>query len=268
MPFASVDGRQIEYRMIPGDALSQPTLVFLHEGLGSVALWRDFPDKVAARLGARALIYSRFGYGQSDGLAGKRTPRFMHEEALRMLPPLLDQLGIEAPLLIGHSDGASIAIIHAGASERPVSGLVLMAPHVIVEQVCVDSIARIRETYRSSDLKSRLAKYHAHVDDAFLGWADIWLEPEFRAWSIEGLVAGVEAPMLLIQGEDDEYGTLDQLDRIETRAEAPVSRLVLAKCGHAPHRDQETAVADAIVEFAHDLRRGGAWQDHRLKGER
>jgi pimeloyl-ACP methyl ester carboxylesterase len=256
MPFASVEGRQIEYRMIPGDALAQPTLVFLHEGLGCVALWRDFPDKVAARLGVRALIYSRFGYGQSDGLTAKRTPRFMHEEALAVLPALLDQLGIDNPLLVGHSDGASIAIIHAAASERPVSGLALMAPHVLVEQVCVDSIAHIRDTYSTGPLKSRLAKYHAHVDDAFLGWADIWLEPEFRNWSIEGLVASVEAPMLLIQGLQDEYGTLEQIDRIEARAAGPTERLVLERCGHSPHRDQEAAVADAIVAFAKDVRRG------------
>jgi pimeloyl-ACP methyl ester carboxylesterase len=264
MPFASVEGRRIEYRMIPGDALAQPTLVFLHEGLGCVGLWRDFPDKIAARLGARALIYSRFGYGQSDGLLAKRTPRFMHEEALKVLPDLLDQLGIDNPLLVGHSDGASIAIIHAAASERPVSGLALMAPHVFVEQVCVDSIAHIRDTYRAGDLKSRLAKYHAHVDDAFLGWADIWLEPAFRQWSIEGLVVSVETPMLLIQGRDDEYGTLEQLDRIEARASAPTERLVLDRCGHSPYRDQEAAVADAIVAFAKDVRR----QTNLPKGDR
>ena len=256
MPFASVEGRRIEYRMIPGDALAQPTLVFLHEGLGCVGLWRDFPDTVAARLGARALIYSRFGYGQSDGLLAKRTSRFMHEEALKVLPDLLDQLGIDNPLLVGHSDGASIAIIHAAAGERPVSGLALMAPHVFVEQACVDSIAHVRDTYRTGPLKSRLAKYHAHVDDAFLGWADIWLEPAFRQWSIEGLVASLDVPMLLIQGLQDEYGTLEQLDRIEARASAPTERLVLDRCGHSPYRDQEAAVADAIVAFAKDIRRG------------
>ncbi|MET0193167.1 MAG: alpha/beta hydrolase [Hyphomicrobiaceae bacterium] len=267
MPFASVEGRRIEYRMIPGDALTQPTLVFLHEGLGCVGLWRDFPDKIAARLGARALIYSRFGYGQSDGLTAKRTPRFMHEEALKVLPDLLDQFGIDNPLLVGHSDGASIAIIHAAASERPVSGLALMAPHVFVEQVCVDSIAHVRDTYRTGPLKSRLAKYHAHVDDAFLGWADVWLEPAFRQWCIEGLVASVEAPMLLIQGRDDEYGTLEQLDRIETRATAPTERLVLDRCGHSPHRDQEAAVGAAIVAFAKDVRRSFR-QDKPSKGDR
>jgi pimeloyl-ACP methyl ester carboxylesterase len=253
MPFATVTGRPIEFRMIPGDP-ARPTLVFLHEGLGSAALWRTFPDKVAGRLGARALVYSRFGYGQSDGLLAKRTPRFMHEEALAVLPPLLDRLAIERPLLIGHSDGASIALIFAAAAGRPVAGLALMAPHVFVEPICVESIARIRETYRTSDLKARLAKYHAHVDDAFLGWADTWLLPEFLAWSIEDLLPRVTQPLLLIQGRDDEYGTLAQLDRIEAAVKDPTSRLVLENCGHSPWRDQEAAVLTAIVAFAEQLR--------------
>jgi pimeloyl-ACP methyl ester carboxylesterase len=249
MPFATVTGRQIEYRMIPGDAV-QPALVFLHEGLGSVALWRDFPDKVASRLGRRALIYSRFGYGQSSALIAERTSRFMHEEALDVLPALLDGLGIERPLLVGHSDGASIALIHAAASGREVEGLVLMAPHVLVEPICVESIARVREAYRTTDLRARLAKYHVHVDDAFLGWADTWLRPEFLSWSIEDLLPRITQPMLLVQGRDDEYGTLEQLDRIAARAQGPVSRLMLDRCGHSPHRDQEPAVLDAIVAFA------------------
>jgi pimeloyl-ACP methyl ester carboxylesterase len=249
MPFAAVAGRQIEYRMIPGDQ-AQPALVFLHEGLGSAGLWRDFPDKLAGRLGARALIYSRFGYGQSDGLIAPRTIRFMHEEALDVLPELLDRFQIERPLLVGHSDGASIALIHAAVSERPVAGLVLMAPHVFVEPEAVESIARIRATYAATDLRARLAKYHAHVDDAFLGWADTWLRPEFLAWSIEELIPAVREPMLLIQGCDDEYGTLEQLDRIAAGARAPVTRLVLDRCGHSPHRDQEAAVLDAIVDFS------------------
>ncbi len=252
MPFATVTGRRIQYRMIPGEAL-RPTLVFLHEGLGSMALWRDFPDSLARRLGAPALVYSRFGYGQSDGLMRERSVRFMHEEALDVLPPLLDQLGILCPLLIGHSDGASIALIHAADAGRPVHGLVLMAPHVFVEPVTVEAIARIREAYRTTDLKERLAKYHARVDDAFLGWADTWLRPEFLSWSIEGLLPRVEAPMLLIQGEDDEYGTLDQLDRIAAKAPGRSRRLVLSRCGHSPHRDQEAAVLDAVASFATGL---------------
>jgi pimeloyl-ACP methyl ester carboxylesterase len=249
MPFATVDGRRIEYRMIPGDAAAAPTLVFLHEGLGCVALWRDFPDKVARRLRARALLYSRFGYGASDGLEAKRTPRFMHEEALEVLPRLLDQLGIERAVLIGHSDGASIALIHAARAGRDTAALVLMAPHVFVEPVCLQSIARIRANYDTTDLKRYLAKYHHRPDDAFLGWADIWLDPAFRSWSIEDVLPSVTQPMLLIQGLEDEYGTLAQLDRIEAQVKGPVSRLVLPDCRHSPHRDQETAVLDAIVAF-------------------
>ena len=253
MSFAVVDGRRIEYVAMPGDAGAAGTLVFLHEGLGSVALWRDFPRKVATRLHAPAVVYSRFGYGASDGLTGKRTSRFMHDEALGVLPALLDQLGIERPILIGHSDGASIALIHAAAAGRPVKGVVCLAPHVFVEPVCVESIAKIRRTYLDTDLKQRLTKYHARVDDAFLGWADIWLDPEFLSWSIEDLLSQVATPLLLIQGEDDEYGTLAQLDRIEARVKGPARRLALASCGHSPHRDQEAAVIDAIVAFVHGL---------------
>jgi pimeloyl-ACP methyl ester carboxylesterase len=234
--------------MIPGDA-AHPPLVFLHEGLGCVALWRDFPDQVARRLGTSALVYSRFGYGRSDGLRAKRTPRFMHDEALGVLPRLLDQLRLVRPLMIGHSDGASIALTHAADAGRPVAGLVLMAPHVFVERVTVESIARIRASYETTDLRSRLGKFHTHVDDAFLGWAETWLAPAFRDWSIESEVARVAAPMLLIQGEHDEYGTLEQLERIAASARAPVSRLILGNCGHSPHRDQPAAVIDAIVRF-------------------
>jgi pimeloyl-ACP methyl ester carboxylesterase len=253
MSFAVIDGRRVEYAAIPGDAGLRPTLVFLHEGLGSVALWRDFPRKVARRLAAPALVYSRFGYGQSDGIQSPRTPRFMHEEALDVLPALLDQLRIQRPVLIGHSDGASIALIHAAAAARPVAGLVCLAPHVFVEPVCVDSIARIRQSYLETDLRQRLSKYHARVDDAFLGWADIWLRPEFQAWSIEDLLDRIDQPTLLIQGRDDEYGTLAQLDRIEARIQGPTSRLMLSDCGHSPHRDQEAAVLDAIAGFVSGL---------------
>ena len=254
MMFATINGRRIEYRVILGDATAQPTLVFLHEGLGCVTLWRDFPDKVAAALGARALVYSRFGYGQSDGLLAARTSRFMHEEALDVLPALLDQLGIERPMLIGHSDGASIAVIQAGASGRPVHSVVATAPHVFVEPICAESIAKIRATYREGDLRQRLAKYHAHVDDAFLGWADTWLLPEFLRWSIEDLLGGISQPVLVVQGTADEYGTVEQVARIEAGVRGPVSHLVLPRCGHAPHREQEATVLEAIVRFARTLR--------------
>jgi len=246
MAFARVDGRRLEYRLV-GAETGRPPLVLLHEGLGSVAMWRDFPDKLAARVGARALVYSRLGYGRSDPLPAKRNVCFMHEEALA-LTRLLDRLAIARPLLVGHSDGASIAVIHA-AADRAVEGLVLIAPHVFVEAVCLRSIRAIRAAYRNDDLRSRLAKYHAHIDDAFLGWADIWLDPAFRAWSIEGLLPRVRAPMLLIQGLKDEYGTLAQLDRIEAAAAAPTARCVLAQCGHSPHRDAEAEVLDVIAAF-------------------
>lgn len=254
MSFVTIYDRRIEYRVILGDAGRRAPLVFLHEGLGSVTLWRDFPDKVARRLGVPAMAYSRFGYGESDGLLAQRTPSFMHEEAVDILPRLLDALEISRPLLIGHSDGASIALIHAAIARRAVSGVVCLAPHAFVEPICVESIAKIRDSYRRKpDLRQRLAKYHARVDDAFFGWADIWLDPAFRAWSIEDLIGDIQQPMLLIQGRDDEYGTLAQLDRIEARAQGHTTRLVLDRCGHSPHRDQEAAVIDAIATFARTM---------------
>ncbi len=249
MPFVTVQGRQIEVRRIPGAATACPPLVFLHEGLGCVSLWRDFPDKVARRVGAPALLYSRFGYGHSDGLAGPRQPRFMHDEALQILPELLDTLRIEKPILIGHSDGASIALIHAASAQRAVTATVLMAPHVLVEACSIESIARAAETYEKSDLKERLARHHTRVDDAFHGWSRIWLDPRFRTWSLARECQTLSVPTLLIQGEDDEYGTLAQLDAIAEVAPGPVQRVVLANCGHSPHRDQEAAVLDAISGF-------------------
>jgi pimeloyl-ACP methyl ester carboxylesterase len=253
MSFATIDGRKLEFRLLPAAAAREPPLVFLHEGLGSIDLWRDFPEQVVARLGTPAMIYSRLGYGRSGPLPAPRTPRFMHEEALDVLPPLLDRLALRQPLLIGHSDGASIALIFAAAAARPVAGLVLMAPHVFVEEICVETIARARAAYLAGDLRSRLAKHHDHVDDAFLGWADTWLLPEFRTWSIEGLLQDIDVPMLLIQGANDEYGTLEQLTRIERRVKGPVTKLVLPDCGHSPHRDQPAAVLGAISDFVGSL---------------
>jgi pimeloyl-ACP methyl ester carboxylesterase len=250
VPFVTVQGRQIEVRRIPGAATACPSLVFLHDGLGSVSLWRDFPDKVARRVGAPALVYSRFGYGQSDGLTGPRATTFMHDEALKILPELLDALGIQKPILIGHSDGASIALIHAAMAGRPVTATVLMAPHVLVEACSIESIARAAETYETTDLKARLARHHARVDDAFYGWSRIWLDPRFRTWTLAKECAALSVPTLLIQGDDDEYGTLAQLDAIAELAPGPVQRVVLSKCGHSPHRAQESAVLDAISGFA------------------
>lgn len=251
MAFVDIAGVALETRLIPGDP-AKPWLVFLHEGLGSVSLWRDFPDQVARRVGGRGLIYSRQGYGQSDPLPGadKRRPAsFMHDEALKVLPALLAHYDIEQPVLIGHSDGASIALIHAAAAGNMVTALVLMAPHVMVEPVSLSSIAQIKELYAKGTLRDRLARHHAHVDDAFLGWADTWLDPGFETWSLEPEVARLRCPTLLIQGEDDEYGTLKQLDMIEALTPGKVERLVLPACGHSPQRDKPAEVLDAIAAF-------------------
>jgi pimeloyl-ACP methyl ester carboxylesterase len=230
-----------------------PTLVFLHEGLGSVALWRDFPQRVADATARPALIYSRAGHGRSTTLAAVRTPRYMHDEALATLPALLDALDIVDPVLIGHSDGASIALIHAGARIRPVRALVAMAPHVFVEDLSIASIAQARHDYESTDLRARLGRYHADVDSAFRGWNEIWLSPAFRDWNIEPYLPGITCPLLLIQGRDDEYGTRAQLDAIEGQVSGRVERVELSDCGHSPHRDQPQATLAAIAGFVTKL---------------
>lgn len=252
MPKALINGIRIETRVIPGSA-DKPWLVLLHEGLGSVSTWRDFPEKLARRLDMPALVYSRRGYGRSDGLDRTREPDFMHREALDVLPALLDAYGIDATLLIGHSDGASIALIHAAHRPERTAGAVLMAPHVLVEPISRRSIARIAESYERTDLRSRLARHHAHVDDAFLGWSRIWLDPRFETWSLGPECAQLAVPTLLIQGESDEYGTLAQLDAIEAPAPVKPERLVLERCGHSPWRDREADVIEAISKFAAKL---------------
>ena len=249
MAFVAIDGVKLETVVLPGDA-TRPWLVFLHEGLGCVSLWRDFPEKLARRLGSPALIYSRRGYGRSDPLAGWRDVGFMHDEALAVLPKLLAHLAIERSILVGHSDGASIALIHAAAHPENVAGTVLMAPHVFLEAISQQSIARITEVYERGELRARLARHHSHVDDAFLGWSRIWLDPRFRTWSLAAECRQLQVPTLLIQGEQDEYGSLAQLDAIAQAARAPLTRLVLASCGHSPHREQEAAVLAAIEVFA------------------
>jgi pimeloyl-ACP methyl ester carboxylesterase len=247
MSFASVQGRRIEYELLRG-ASGAPVIVFLHEGLGSLAMWKDFPAKIVDATGCDALVYSRYGYGQSDPLSVPRRPDFMHEEALRSLPELLDKLAVENPILFGHSDGASIAIIHAGASERQVCGLILMAPHVMVEDVSITSIEAARGAYRTTDLPDKLARYHTDPDSAFRGWNDIWLDASFRDWNIEGFLPRIACPILAIQGEEDEYGTMDQIDRV-ARLAPRAELLKLQECRHSPHRDQPQAVIEAARAF-------------------
>jgi pimeloyl-ACP methyl ester carboxylesterase len=249
MPFIAIAGHRLEYQQIPGTRAGAPALVFLHEGLGSLALWKDFPAELAAATGAPALIYSRYGYGNSDPITAPRGVDYMHAEALVVLPVLLDALGIGNPILIGHSDGASISLIHAGSGIRAVRALILEAPHVFVEDLTVRSIEAARDIYRQSDLPRRLARYHADPDNAFWGWNDIWLAPAFRSWNIENFLPRVGCPVLAIQGADDEYGTLAQLDAIERQVAGPIERLVLADCRHSPHRDQPAATLAAMRRF-------------------
>jgi pimeloyl-ACP methyl ester carboxylesterase len=242
-----VGGRRLEVLDLPGDPARAP-LLLLHEGLGSVRLWKDFPAALAAATGARVVAYSRFGHGDSDPPPRPRTPRFMHEEALEVVPALLAALGIAEPVLVGHSDGASIALIHA--ADHPVRAVVAMAPHVFVEEVCLTEIRAARREYETGGLRERMARHHDDVDAAFRGWCDVWLDPAFREWSIESDAAGVTAPVLLIQGEQDPYGTLAQIDRIQARVHGPVERLVLPGAGHSPHLEAPEAVVAAIAAFA------------------
>jgi pimeloyl-ACP methyl ester carboxylesterase len=211
-------------------------------------MWRDFPSRVAHASGCDAVVYSRWGYGKSDPLVGDRDVGYMHDEALVTLPALLDRLRLQRPILVGHSDGASIALIHAGASARPLAGVVAMAPHVFVEDLSVASIEAAKVAYETTDLRARLARYHDDVDSAFRGWNRIWLHPDFRAWNIEAVLAKIDCPVLAIQGEDDEYGTMAQVRAIERRVR-DADIVALADCRHSPHRDQPQATLDAITAF-------------------
>lgn len=256
--FAEVAGRCLEYRIHAAHQVARPTLVFLHEGLGSVAMWRDFPARVAQATGCRTLVYSRQGYGLSDPAEGPRRPDYMHREALLFLPGLLDQLGIANPVLVGHSDGASIALIHAGAGNRPCAGVVAMAPHCFVEEVTLTGIRAAQRVWESTDLSARLAKHHrdaATAAEAWRSWQDIWLAAEFRDWAIEDVLLGIRCPILAIQGVDDEYGTLNQIDAIARGAvnSPDVDLLKLADCRHSPHKDQAAAVIEAVLRFVESL---------------
>jgi pimeloyl-ACP methyl ester carboxylesterase len=241
----------LEVELVAGARAGRPPLVFLHEGLGSLALWRDFPARVSAATGCAALVYSRSGYGKSSPLAGPRPVDYMHREALGVLPALLAETGLAEPLLIGHSDGASIALIYAGTHEA--RGIVAMAPHVFVEDISIASIAAAREAWMTTDLRQRLARYHDDVEGAFKGWNDAWLDPAFRDWNIEEFLPRIRCPILAIQGADDEYGTLAQLDAIERQAGVLVERLVLPGVKHSPWREQPEPVLRTIVDFVERL---------------
>jgi pimeloyl-ACP methyl ester carboxylesterase len=261
-----IDNQQLEYVWHgpgPADAL---TLVFLHEGLGCVAMWREFPARLAEATGCGALVYSRAGYGKSEPTELPRPVEFMHQEALVVLPKVLDAFAIRAAILIGHSDGGSIALIHAGGvQDARVLGLILLAPHVFVEEVGLESIRQIALEYEeagrmpsaggTSVLRERLRRYHGeNVDATFRGWNDVWLNPEFKSWNIEEYLPTINVPVLLIQGEDDQYGTLEQIRRIELGCAGPVSTNKLANCRHSPHLDQPERALEVMQEFVTHLK--------------
>jgi pimeloyl-ACP methyl ester carboxylesterase len=244
----NLHGRRIEYRFAEPTLDRGLDLVMLHEGLGSVSMWRQFPEQLARVTGCRTLVYSRHGYGGSSPLDVPRRLDYMHEEARTWLPALLERLEIRRPVLFGHSDGASIALIHAATPGSEVAGIIALAPHVKVEELTVRSIAAAKAAYLETHLRARLSHYHADVDSAFWGWSRIWLDPAFRNWNIEALLPSIHCPLLAIQGEDDEYGTMEQVASI-VRAVANSRMLALPACRHAPHRDQPQETLRAAQEF-------------------
>jgi pimeloyl-ACP methyl ester carboxylesterase len=252
MPVVNAARRAIHYEWIDGGA---PTLIFLHDGLGSIRQGRDFPALVVEATGCRALIYDRYGYGQSEVLEEpRRTVRFMHDEALFSLPDLRAKLNIKDAILVGHSDGASIALIHAGAGYQA-RGVAVMAPHVFIEEICLTSIRAAIRTFETTDFAQKLGRYHRDARKTFYGWADVWTEDNFKRWDIrDEYLRKIRCPVLAIQGEDDEYGTMKQLDDIARSVAGPCELLKLPACGHTPFRDQPEKTLAAITRFVNGLK--------------
>lgn len=245
LPLVAVPGGRVEYLDVPGDPALAP-LLFLHEGLGSVLLWRGWPEAVAAATGRRAVAYSRLGHGLSDPPPTPRTVGFMHEEAAVVVPALRAALGLGAPVLVGHSDGGSIALVHAAT--HPVSGVVVLAPHVVAEPEGLVAIAAARDAFRDGDLAARMARHHRDARVTFHNWNDVWLSAEFRAWDLRPLLPGITAPVLAIQGTADPYGTVLHVHAVRDGTSGPVELLVL-DCAHAPHLEAPEPVTAAVVRF-------------------
>ena len=251
----NVSGHELEVLRIRGGREDAPELVFLHEGLGSVSHWKDFPARVAEATGCPVTVYSRYGSGHSDLLSQPHGVRYMHEEALQSLPDLLSQLKIENPILVGHSDGASIAIIYAGVHDR-VRGLVLLAPHVLVEDLSLASIAQAKVKFETTNLPEKLARHHQDAARTFWGWNNIWLDRAFRSWNIEEYLPRITCPALVIQGLEDQYGTMAQVEAIRRQSGGPVEVLTLEDCRHSPQRDQPEKVIEAVGKFVGAAARG------------
>ncbi len=251
MAFVDVDGHRLEYQWLGPPAGEGPCVVMLHEGLGSLSMWLDFPAAVAKATGLAVLVYSRLGYGKSDPLEDFSLPvRFMHDDATTALPGVLAALDIRQPILFGHSDGASVALIYAGSGINPAPlGIVALSPHVFVEPICTISIAKLRVAYEEGDLRARLARHHTNVDGAFYGWNLAWLLPAFKDWNIEEYLPRIRCPIFVIQGADDEYGTMKQVEAIERQAGAGAEHVLLAECGHSPQRQQREATLAAATGF-------------------
>ena len=252
--FLNINGADLEYRMIGPLPDQAPTIVMLHEGLGSVALWGDFPDRLQAATGAGVFVYSRAGYGASSLVKLPRPLDYMHVEALEVLPKLLGAIGFRRGLLVGHSDGASIAAIYVGGvQDHRVRAIALIAPHFIVEDISVSSIAEIKQTYETTNLKDKLARWHSDVDNAFYGWNGAWLDPKFRDWDISEYLAYIRVPVAIIQGADDHYGTVRQVEIAEAECYCPVDVTILEGAGHSPHREAPEAALRALSEFANNV---------------
>ena len=242
-------GHALACELIEG---AEPALVFLHEGLGSIKLWRDFPARVAKATGRKALVYDRYGYGESEVLKEEKVDvKFMHRGA-EELAEVLEAFRLEKPVLVGHSDGASIALIYSGSN--PVEGLVVLAPHVFIEKFNLESIRKIQATFETTDLPQRFAKYHTDPRKTFHLWNDAWLDPAFEQWNIEEYLPRIACPVLAIQGENDEYGTMAQLDAIRRQVKGPCELLKLKDCGHSPHREKPEEVLKAVVDFLSRLK--------------
>jgi pimeloyl-ACP methyl ester carboxylesterase len=249
-----VGSSELEYRMIGPRPHDAPTLVILHEGLGSVGQWGDFPDRLATATSAGVFVYSRAGYGQSSPVPLPRPLTYMHDEALKVLPKLLDAIGFRRGLLIGHSDGASIATIYAGGvQDHRIRGLSLIAPHFVVEDVSIASIAAAKQNYASADLREKLARWHRHVDIAFHGWNEAWLDPEFRKWDISESLAYIRVPVQIVQGEADQYGTLLQIEIAHEECYCPVDVTLLPGIGHVPHREAPNRTLIAVSDFVNRI---------------
>jgi pimeloyl-ACP methyl ester carboxylesterase len=255
--FFNIDGVQLEYRLISPAESVAPTLIFLHEGLGCLAMWKDFPRQVARMTGCQTLIYSRAGYGGSSPCSLPRPLTFMHDEALNILPKILTAAEIRKAVLVGHSDGASIALINAGGIvDERIQGLILIAPHVFVEQLTLASIHAARSAYENTDLRERLARYHGdNVDCAFWGWNGAWLDEGFLDWNLETYLPKIEVPVLLIQGKDDKYGTIRQLETIKKHLPGGAELVLLHDCGHSPFLDRPAETLQAIAGFLQNSRK-------------